>query len=231
MPISCIYHLRNVEYIEDVKVTDVIATVVLHASTNIVEDESLRDKEARQFLLLKKETPLVHGVSDCVCACVRIRLVRRAPVWRHRKSINDEFSPVYSVVRRSSRSESRSCEIVDTYFSDADRRQLPRSDTAKYCFDEYSSLSGLLQCTTLIASRSIGAEYDCFIIRSSSRTWKSFVSFPLSTSFFYTSLLDLASFVILSPLFISLVYLTSYSPPSLFATLILFRISSSYSSV
>lgn len=33
---------------------------------------------------------------------------------------------------------------------------------------------------TLIASRSVGAEYDCFIIRSSSRTWKSSAFFFLS---------------------------------------------------
>lgn len=52
-----------------------------------------------------------------------------------------------------------------------------------------------LSCA-LIASRSVGPEYDCFIIRSSSRTWKTsdvFFFSPLSFSLFRALLLSRVS--------------------------------------
>ena len=111
-------------------------------------------------------------------------------VRRHRKSING---------RGGSR---RNVDVVRRYTllaREADdhgraRGSVPFRTIAKYCFEEYSRTR--MSCA-LIASRSAGPEYDCFIIRSSSRTWENFRSalfFSLSLSlslflFFFSSCL------------------------------------------
>lgn len=103
-----------------------------------------------------------------------------APVWRHRKSINDKF-PRRGINHRGKSFPRKSTILsawrIDVVYARRTLRNIVLRNTLG------------LAVRTLIASRSVGAEYDCFIIRSSSRTWKS------SASFFPPS------FFILFPLF------------------------------
>lgn len=127
--------------------------------TRVSSDEKRRIKgvpTVHEKELFTEPGPCVRGTNAKEVSEGGIRLFR-GDVRRHRKSINGR-GPRRNVARRYTFSkESR----------DDDAALSPFGRSRNIVLKNILGLS-----YALIASRSAGPEYDCFIIRSSSRTWK-----------------------------------------------------------